>query len=519
MTSGAAHSPPAARALPLATLTAGLIDAPSDIVVTDVTLDSRHVRPGALFLACRGTTRHGVEFAEQAAAAGARAILYEGSVPPTSATLTARGAQGLFIGRVPQLERHVGTIADRFFGSPSRYLSIAGVTGTNGKTTCAYLLAQALTHSGRRAGYLGTLGSGVPPALSPFGLTTPDAVSVQRQLAELRELGSEWVGMEVSSHALEQGRVDAVRLRVAAFTNLTRDHLDYHGSMQAYGSAKQKLFEMPALAARVINIDDAFGRELASRLADDGTLILTTRAALATDAPHVLRTARFVRAREARPLPAALRVLVESSWGDGELTVPLIGDFNVDNILTVIAVLCSFDVPLPQAASALAACHAAPGRMERIEERGVQVVAIVDYAHTPDALAKALQAARAHCAGRLLVVFGCGGDRDPGKRPLMGAVAAKLADQIVLTDDNPRSEPPARIVADILTGIGAKAAVRIEHDRERAICGALAAAASGDIVLIAGKGHEDYQIYGNERRLFSDERAARACLRTLQGRA
>ncbi|HTT02065.1 MAG TPA: UDP-N-acetylmuramoyl-L-alanyl-D-glutamate--2,6-diaminopimelate ligase [Steroidobacteraceae bacterium] len=519
MTPGGAHPQPTARALPLATLTAGLIEAPSDVVVTDVTLDSRKVRPGALFLACRGATRHGMEFAEQAAAAGARAILYEESVAPTPATLAARSAEALFIASVPQLARHVGTIADRFFGSPSRYLSIAGVTGTNGKTTCAYLLAQALTHSGRRAGYMGTLGSGMPGALSPSGLTTADAVSVQRQLAELRELGTEWVGMEVSSHALEQGRVDAVRLRVAAFTNLTRDHLDYHGSMQTYGAAKQKLFEMRALAARVINIDDDFGRELAARLPDDGSLIITTRGEVRADAPEVLRTARFVRARKAQALPAALRFSVESSWGDAELAVPLIGDFNVDNILTVIALLCSFKVPLAQAATALAACRAAPGRMEMIEEHGVPVVAIVDYAHTPDALAKALQAARTHCAGRLLVVFGCGGDRDPGKRPLMGGVAAQLADEIVLTDDNPRSEPPARIVADILTGIGNRAAVRIEHDRERAICGALAGASAGDIVLIAGKGHEDYQLYGSERRRFSDERAARACLRTLQGRA
>lgn len=524
-----ALSQSAARGLPLAELTAGMLDSPADIRITDVTLDSRAVRPGALFLACRGATRHGLAFAGQAIAAGARAILYEPesaaeALPAAVAAVAAASAAApqdgaVFLAEVPRLSQHAGAIADRFFGAPSQFLTVAGVTGTNGKTTSAYLLAQALTLLGRTAGYLGTLGSGLPGAIEPFGLTTADAVTVHRQLAQLRALGAECVGMEVSSHALAQGRVNGVRFRIAAFTNLTRDHLDFHGSMEAYGAAKARLFERE-LAARVINIDDAFGLELARRFEGvAGRLVLTSRRLADADARQAIRGAEFVCARDVRHTSTGSSLQIDSSWGEARLTVPLLGDFNIENALTVAGVLLSQDVPLDRAVAALGECAAPPGRMEIVRGPAGGALAIVDYAHTPDALAKALRAARAHCTGTLRVVFGCGGDRDAGKRPMMGRTACELADEVILTDDNPRTEDPARIVAGILAGIDSGAAVRVEHDRATAIRGALARSSAGDVVLIAGKGHEDYQIVGGERRAFSDQAVARAFLSGQKGQA
>jgi UDP-N-acetylmuramoyl-L-alanyl-D-glutamate--2,6-diaminopimelate ligase len=293
-----------------------------------------------------------------------------------------------------------------------------------------------------------------------------------------------------------------VRFNTAAFTNLTRDHLDYHGTMEAYGAAKARLFTWPSLANRIINVDDAFGLQLAAQLSS-ARLVITTRKDAA--AVSSLRHAEFVRAARVTPDPSGLVIGVESSWGSGELTVRMIGEFNVDNVLTVLAVLLAWNIPLAQAAGALAKCRAASGRMEMFGGRGGTPLAIVDYAHTPDALAKALAAARLHCRGRLRVVFGCGGDRDAGKRPLMGHVAADLADDVIVTDDNPRTEDPARIVADILTGIAQQAPVLVEHDRALAIRTALHRSAPDDVVLIAGKGHEDYQIYGTVRRPFQDQ--------------
>ena len=492
-------------ARPLAELAAGFVAVHDDVVVNDVTLDSRAAGPGSLFLACKGRTHHGLEFAEQAVARGARAVLYEDSPDVGTPKLGA----GVFVAAVPQLSQRAGIIADRFFGAPSQALTVAGITGTNGKTTCAWLLAQALQLCGRSAAYMGTLGFGRPPTVTATEHTTSDAVSVQRHLAALRELGAECVSMEVSSHALDQDRVSAVRFNTAAFTNLTRDHLDYHGTMKAYGDAKARLFAWPSLAHQVINVDDAFGLQLASQLSP-GRLVITTRKDIATVSS--LQHAQFVRATRIIPDPAGLLIGVDSSWGPVELTVRLIGEFNVDNVLTVLAVLLAWHIPVPIAVRALEQCQAASGRMEMFGGRGVMPLAIVDYAHTPDALAKALGAARLHCRGKLRVVFGCGGDRDAGKRPLMGRVATQLADDIIVTDDNPRTEDPARIVADIVTGIAGTAPMLVEHDRALAIQMALQRSAPGDAVLIAGKGHEDYQIYGAVRRPFRDQAVVSAAL-------
>jgi UDP-N-acetylmuramoyl-L-alanyl-D-glutamate--2,6-diaminopimelate ligase len=472
----------------------GMAAVPADLMVSDLTLDSRAVTPGALFLACNGRTHHGLKFAAEAVTRGARAILYEEEGVTDSPRLPA----GIFVAAVPELSERIGYIADRFFGAPSQQLTIAGITGTNGKTTCAWLLAQALEHCHRPAAYIGTLGYGRPAQVTPTVHTTSDAVTVQRQLAQLKALGAECVCMEVSSHALDQARVNGVRFNTAVFTNLTRDHLDYHGTMEAYGEAKARLFAWPDLAHRIINIDDRFGAKLA-RAGAAASLIVTTR--LGQDIPAV---AQFVRAARVTPDPSGLLIEVHSSWGTVELAVRLVGEFNVDNALTVLAVLLAWGVPLKEAARALGKCRAASGRMEMFGGRGRTPLAIVDYAHTPDALANALRAARLHCRGALRVVFGCGGDRDAGKRPMMGRIASELADDLIITDDNPRSEDPARIVADILVGVGATPHV-IEHDRALAIRMGLERSVQDDVVLIAGKGHEDYQIVGNERRAFKDQ--------------
>jgi UDP-N-acetylmuramoyl-L-alanyl-D-glutamate--2,6-diaminopimelate ligase len=486
----------------LAKLLDGLAALPHDVEVSDLTQDGRAARPGCAFLAVRGGTEHGLAYAPQAVANGARAVLWE----PAPVAVVPDLPSEIVVAPVPNLREHVSGIADRFFGAPSQALSVAGITGTNGKTTCAYLLAQALEIAGRPAAYMGTIGTGRPHALTASSLTTGDAITVQRTLSDLRRGGAASVAMEVSSHALDQARVGAVRFRTAAFTNLTRDHLDYHGTMENYGAAKARLFSRADLKSRVINVDDAFGRHLATDPEGRGRLIVTSRG----QSPHSAAVG-FVRAAHVALSTRGVEVEFDSSWGAGALTAPLVGDFNVDNLLTVIAVLLDWDLGLDQVVRVMAQVRAAPGRMETFGGTNAPL-AVVDYAHTPDALRKALSAARAHCTGRLAVVFGCGGDRDAGKRPLMGAIAAELADDILLTDDNPRGESPQIIVADIAQGIPAGRAFRVEHDRAKAITDSLAGAAPTDVVLIAGKGHEDYQIYGHEKRAFSDQQVVTAAL-------
>jgi UDP-N-acetylmuramoyl-L-alanyl-D-glutamate--2,6-diaminopimelate ligase len=505
----------------LGELLAGLDVAPppADVAqadVSDLTLDSREVRPGALFLALRGRTQHGLAFLPQAVANGARAVLWDddGTTPAPSlpAGVVGVGIRGL--------SNQAGLIADRFFAQPSADLWVAGVTGTNGKTTVAWLVAQALEACGRRAGYLGTLGGGRVGAVRASTHTTRDAVSVHRELGQLRAAGATAVAMEVSSHALDQDRVAGVRFRSAAFTNLTRDHLDYHGTMTAYGAAKARLFDWPGLGTRVLNVDDAFGASLAVQLDAPGRVIVTGRAvqSAALIATLAAQGAGWVRAESVELAGDGQRLRIASHLGRCELRSALLGDFNSDNLLTALAILLSCELPLDRAARALGEARAPAGRMEAIGGDS-QPLGIVDYAHTPDALAKALRAARGHAPGRLIVVFGCGGDRDAGKRPMMAAVAAELADAIVITDDNPRRESPARIVADIVAGLPSGRSAQVVHDRAQAIETALGAARPGDIVLVAGKGHEEYQIVGDEQRPFSDQAVLRAALARRAGGA
>jgi UDP-N-acetylmuramoyl-L-alanyl-D-glutamate--2,6-diaminopimelate ligase len=479
-----------------------------DINVADITFDSRAVTPGGAFIAVPGLRTHGLAFASQAIAMGASAILYE----PTDNVQVPTATADLAVLAIPGLGKSIGAIADRFFNSPSAAMQVIGVTGTNGKTTSAYLLPAALAALGRSAGYAGTLGYGRINALKVSEHTTADCITVHRQLAAMRDAGDAYVAMEVSSHALDQGRIDGVSLHSALFTNLTRDHLDYHGTFAAYGAAKERLFYRAGLQHRIINAGDAFGREMMERLQKVNPRTQVT--AFATTAAYRELGHKQLFATQIAPAATGLRIAFDGSWGPGQLTSHLIGTFNAENLLGVLAVLLGLEISLSQAVQALEHCTAPPGRMETLAVAHKPTV-VIDYAHTPDALSKALQTARAHTRGRLFCVFGCGGDRDAGKRPLMGAIAEQYADVVVLTDDNPRMEDAGAIVADIQQGLDKPEAAIVERDRAKAIARAINSSGEGDLVLIAGKGHEDYQIIGRNVKRFSDREVALTCLERL----
>ena len=473
------------------------VPAQFDRTVHGVQLDSRRVQTGDLFLACNGLRHRGHEFVADALVQGAAAVAYEidaGERPPLP-PLSAEGAPQI---AVVALAQRAGEIAERFYGEPSRALFVIGVTGTNGKTSCSHYLAQALHTAAEPCGVIGTVGNGLLGDLQAGTHTTPDAVSLHALLAELRDRGAERVVMEASSHALDQGRVNAVAFDVAVFTNLTRDHLDYHGDMASYGAAKQKLFHLPGLRYAVINGDDAFGRELLATLRPEVTAVSYGLGdAVASTLPHV-------QARTMRLHDEGIEIAVHTPWGRGEARLPLLGAFNVSNAVAVLATLLVMGIGFDDALRRLGRLHAVAGRMQRFGG-GTAPLVVVDYAHTPDALEQALTALRAHSRGCLWCVFGCGGDRDRGKRPLMGAAAARLADRIVVTDDNPRSEDPSHITDEIMAGIGDKTNVSVIHDRAAAIAHALTQATAADVVLIAGKGHETYQQIGTQFLPFSDQ--------------
>ncbi len=465
-----------------------------DIRVSGLTLDSRRVRAGDAFIALEGKRVHGITFAPAALAQGASAVIAEG---PASAVSPSLQVPAIWI---DNLRDRVGEIAARFFERPSAALHVIGVTGTNGKTSIVQLLAAALETLGARAATIGTLGAGLHGALEPGERTTPDVVNVHAMLAHFRDNGASHVAMEVSSHALDQSRVNAVDFEVAVFTNLTRDHLDYHGTMDAYGAAKAKLFAWPGLRSAVINADDAFGRDVAARLPET---VQRLRYAIDVDVE--------IRARNVRTHGGGLSFDLATPWGDGEIHSPLLGRFNVYNLLAVAGCLGALGYSLAQIQKTLPHLQPVAGRMNRLGGGALPLV-VVDYAHTPDALQQALTSLRAHCAGRLICVFGCGGERDAGKRPQMGAIAERLADEIVVTDDNPRGEDGDAIVAQILAGLGDRQRARVLRDRAAAITSALREAHSGDIVLIAGKGHEPYQEVGGVKRPFDDADVARRML-------
>ncbi len=488
--------------VPLGRLLEGVADAGdlSGFRVRGVTLDSRRVAPGTLFLACAGRNGHGLDHLGQALERGASAVLYEpreGREPPAA-------PPGVPVIPVPGLAAKASRVAAHYFGDPSRRLFVAGFTGTNGKTSCSQFLAQCLAPE--RCALVGTLGNGFPGALEEASHTTPDAVALQGLLARFLDAGAAAVAMEVSSHALEQGRVAAVRFAAAVFTNLSRDHLDYHGSMAAYGASKERLFRLPGVDAAIVNMDDPFGRDLAGRLPRTLERIGYGLEPLGAIGGLEKRLA----GRIVRTDAGGMGIAFSGPWGEGEFATPLLGRFNASNLLAVLAVLLHKGLTPGEAVKRLAGVRTVPGRMERFGG-GSRPLVVVDYAHTPDALEQTLTALRPHVQGRLTCLFGCGGDRDKGKRPLMGAIAERLADRVVVTDDNPRFESGEAIVADILEGMRRPGAARVVHDRAAAIREAVAEAGPGDLILVSGKGHETTQQVGELRFPFSDrEQVARA---------
>jgi len=482
------------------------VDSALDRPIEGIAMDSRRTRPGDLFLACGGGRVRGHDFVADAIAEGAVAVAYEAGGASALAHAEPGGAS-IPLFSVDRLKENIGIIAERFYRHPSRDLFVIGVTGTNGKTSCSHFLAQALSGEGHRCGIIGTLGNGFYGALAQGTHTTPDAVSLHALLAGIRDGGARDVVMEVSSHGLHQHRVAGVAFDLALFTNLSHEHLDYHGSMAEYGLAKRRLFDSPGLRYAVINADDAYGRELLAALPPGVEALAYRLAAHGGSGLH-----KHVLASDLRLTSQGLAMHITTPWGEGELHSGLLGRFNASNLLAVLGTLLLMGVELPRALERLAGTCTVPGRMERFGGAAGRPLVVVDYAHTPDALHQVLAALREHCRGVLWCVFGCGGDRDRGKRPVMGEIAARGADRVVLTDDNPRTEAPQQIIDEILAGMAAREPVRIERDRARAIAAAIAQAGAEDVVLIAGKGHEEYQLIGERRLPFSDRAQVRAVL-------
>ncbi len=458
--------------------------------------DSRQVQPGDAFIAWPGYANDGRRFVAQALAAGAATCLVE------SEGIEAFGLDDARVAALPGLKAATGGIAHAYFGQPSAALQVVASTGTNGKTSTAWWTAQALTLLGRRCGVMGTLGVGEPGAVQYNGLTTPDPVTLHAAMRRFVDQGYAACALEASSIGIVEHRLDAAKIAVALFTNFTRDHLDYHGSMAAYWAAKRALFAWPGLQAAVINVDDEQGAALAAELAGPDVWTVSTTSAAAR-----------LRADEVRYLDGGLAFELHEAGASVPVRSTLIGDYNVHNLLVVLGGLRALGLPLADAAAVVPQLSPVPGRMQRLGGPGPEVV--VDYAHTPDALDKVLQALRPLAAargGRLWCVFGCGGNRDATKRPLMGAIAERGADHVVATSDNPRDEAPDFILAQILAGVVGHEDVAVIADRREAIAHAVAGAAAADVVLLAGKGHEDYQEVRGRRLPFSDEAEARAAL-------
>jgi UDP-N-acetylmuramoyl-L-alanyl-D-glutamate--2,6-diaminopimelate ligase len=481
--------------------------------------DSRIVAPGDTFVAYPGGTADGRQFIGQAIANGANAVIWE-----------AHGFSWNKEWQLPNLavtdlRHHAGEIADHVYGNPSQKLWIVGITGTNGKTSCCHWIAQSLCALGKKAALIGTLGNGFYPDLQPTLNTTPDAIRVHELFADYLAHDAQAIAMEVSSHALEQGRVNGVQFDVALLTNLSRDHLDFHGNMQSYAAAKRRLFDWQQLKYAVLNLDDTFGAELAEQLRDTGVEVVGY--GLNDDALALAERLglRMVYGGALHMDVHGFRTQIHSSWGSGNLQGRLIGRFNVSNLLGVMAVLLVTGIPFNHALRKLSGIGAVPGRMQTLGNGIGCPTVVVDYAHTPDALEKVLYAVRniighesvENCDRKLICVFGCGGNRDRGKRPMMGAIAAKLADIVIITSDNPRGEEPLDIIAAIVSGITseqrtANSTYQIIEDRATAITQAVLDAHAADVILIAGKGHETYQEIKGVKYPFSDADVAQHAL-------
>jgi UDP-N-acetylmuramoyl-L-alanyl-D-glutamate--2,6-diaminopimelate ligase len=476
------------------------------IPVAGLSLDSRLVATDEVFIACKGAAVDGRNFIREAIATGAAAVLAE----KDQLWQEDGECESVPVLVVEKLGQKVSEIAARFYSQPSQQLPVVGITGTNGKTTCTQLIAQLLQALNKRCAVIGTLGVGVDGVMEPGINTTPDALSIQAHLAKWRDDAVDAVAMEVSSHGLDQGRVAALHFDVAVFTNLSRDHLDYHGSMQAYGESKLQLFRQPGLRVAVVNLDDPFAQQVLAAVAADVDVI--------TYSLH--QESASLSAKNIVYGPQGVEAELFFNQQGFALHSQLLGDFNLSNLLACLATLVAKGYGLESLMPVCKNLRGAEGRMEALSRQAAMesdVEVVVDYAHTPEALASALNTLRLHCKGKLWCVFGCGGDRDQGKRPQMGALAEQLADQVVLTSDNPRSESAAAILGDIVAGMDGEPYLQ-ELDRAAAIARVIAEADAGDVILLAGKGHENYQQVGEQRLPFSDIQQARLALRQrLQG--
>lgn len=477
----------------LSALLAGYVDLSpkQDVIIQGMALDSRRVQSGDLFFAYEGSQKNGEAFIKEAVTKGAGAVVVE--KPPNFEVAVP-------VVQLPNLKRVLGVLASRFYQEPSQKLTVIGVTGTNGKTSVSYFLAQTLHRLGRRVAVLGTVGNGVYPTLAKSALTTLDPVRLQQQLSQFVDEKVDAVVMEVSSHALAQHRVAGVQFDIGVFTNLSRDHLDYHGSMAAYAAAKGLLWQQQGMRYAVINVDDAIGRDYLASLPHSLMPI-----------PYGLSASANVKGEILASSEQGFQLVLHISGQRVECVLPLMGEFNVMNALAVVGCLQALGVSIAEYVPLLSQLKPPPGRMEAIHLSGKPLV-VVDYAHTPDALAKTLQTLRLQCQSRILCVFGCGGERDVGKRALMGEQASCFADVVILTNDNPRGEDPMQIVQDILAGVGQIEKAQIELDRAKAIQCAIEQASSDDVVLIAGKGHEDYQLVAGHCHPFDDRKIAKQCL-------
>jgi UDP-N-acetylmuramoyl-L-alanyl-D-glutamate--2,6-diaminopimelate ligase len=487
-------------------LLAGLIDTAvlSGITIERLVMDSRLVQPGDLFVALPGLTVDGRKFIRQAIDAGASAVIWEpeqGTVPiPISWQVSASG------GRVPviaidKLSNKVGGIADRFNHEPSKQLFVVGITGTNGKTSCSHFVAQALAED-MHCGVIGTMGWGSIDELNTTTHTTPDVITCHSWLASMLQQGSRAVAMEVSSHALDQGRVNNIHFDCAVFTNLSHEHLDYHGTLESYAAAKAKLFEVESVKSAVINCDDEVGRKLIASLAGKLKII-----SYGIDFEY---NKLDIFADQIEQTETGLSFFLHTPLGKVKIKNSIYGRFNVYNILATTGVLLSRDYSLAEITKRLSQLQPVDGRLSIVRVSG-QPTAVIDYAHTPDALEHALKSVKQHFAGETWCVFGCGGDRDKEKRPLMGEVAERLSDHVIVTSDNPRNESPTEIIQQIVDGMKSEKQI-IKEDRREAIAYALKHAESHDIVLIAGKGHETYQQVGEMQIEFNDASVAREIL-------
>ena len=479
-----------------------------EMALQGIAMDSRKVADGYVFMACAGHRSHGLDFAGQAADQGAAVILAETTAQWLPEKILQLGQRiDCPVIAVTELTEYASKIAGRFYQHPSRDFPVIGITGTNGKTSCSQFIAQAFTHI-RKVAVLGTVGNGFIGELQPTTHTTLDPVSLQSFLFDMREQGAEAVAMEVSSHALKQSRVADIDFDLAVLTNFSRDHLDYHGTMDDYAQAKSMLFRMSSLNAAIINANDELGTKLIGELANTPLRLV----AYGIEVVEQSRVDAWIKASAIEANAAGLSFRIESSWGDEQVALPLYGHFNVLNAMVALGVLLECGVDFETAINSLKNLSTVNGRMQAFRSDAAPTV-VIDYAHTPDALEQALSSLKAHVSGRLICVFGCGGDRDAGKRPQMGAIAERLSDAVVLTNDNPRSEKPELIIDQILKGMQHPAKTIIEMDREKAITETIKNAAADDVILVAGKGHEAWQIIGDQRLPFSDQ----ACVRTAMG--